>query len=75
MIQKRIDTRRAMFSDLPATLADWHEAGLVGGTPQQLLDQLKAFEAAGIQRFMLQHNDLDDLESLELMAHEMLPYF
>ena len=47
----------------------------MGGTPQQVLDQLKAFEAAGIQRFMLQHNDLDDLESLELKAREVLPHF
>jgi F420-dependent oxidoreductase-like protein len=74
-VQRRIDGQRGMFSSLPATFADWHEAGLVGGTPQQLLDQLKAFEAAGIQRFMLQHNDLDDLESLELMAREVLPHF
>ena len=74
-VQRRIEGQHGMFSDLPATLADWHKAGLVGGTPRQVLDQLKAFEAAGVKRFMLQHNDLDDLESLELTAREVLPHF
>jgi hypothetical protein len=35
---------------------------------------MKAFESAGIARFMLQHNNLDDLDSLALMAEEVLPY-
>jgi hypothetical protein len=39
------------------------------------VDQLKLFEAAGVERFMLQHNDLDDLDSLELLAREVLPKF
>ncbi len=29
--------------------------------------------AAGAERFMLQHNDLDDLASLELLAAQVLP--
>jgi alkanesulfonate monooxygenase SsuD/methylene tetrahydromethanopterin reductase-like flavin-dependent oxidoreductase (luciferase family) len=74
-VQSRIEAQRVMFSNLPATLAAWHQAGLVGGSPQQLLDQLKAFEAAGVERFMLQHNDLDDLDSLELLASEVLAHF
>src|SRR6185503_15244307 len=59
-IQKRLEAHRAMFSDLPPTRADWEAAGFLGSSPQQLLDQLKALEEAGIERFMLQHNDLDD---------------
>jgi alkanesulfonate monooxygenase SsuD/methylene tetrahydromethanopterin reductase-like flavin-dependent oxidoreductase (luciferase family) len=64
-----------MFSNLPPTLAGWHEGGFVAGSPQQILDQLKAFEAAGVERFMLQQNDLDDVASLELLAAEVLPHF
>lgn len=74
-LQNRIDGHRRMFATLPATYAAWRAAGFFGGSPQQLLDQLKEFEAAGIARFMLQHNDLDDLDSLELLAGEVLPYF
>jgi len=74
-IQKRLQAHRAIFSDLPPTRADWEAAGFLGGNPQQLLDQLKACEEAGIERFMLQHNDLDDLDSLELLASQVLPHF
>jgi alkanesulfonate monooxygenase SsuD/methylene tetrahydromethanopterin reductase-like flavin-dependent oxidoreductase (luciferase family) len=74
-LQKRIERHRATFATLPATYADWRAAGFLGGSASQLLDQLKAFEAAGIARFMLQHNDLDDLDSLGLLAAEVLPHF
>jgi F420-dependent oxidoreductase-like protein len=73
-IQARIDAHRATFTELPATLAGWHEAGFPGGTPDQLLEQLGAFIEAGVTRFMLQHNDLDDLDSLEMLARRVLPH-
>ena len=73
--QDRINAHRAMFPDLPTNLTEWHEAGFIGGIPSQVIEQLKAFETAGIERFMLQHNDLDDVYSLELMAEEVLPQF
>jgi F420-dependent oxidoreductase-like protein len=74
-LQERINGHRATFSDLPPSFASWQAAGFIGGSPQQVIDQLKAFEAAGIERFMLQHNDLDDLASLELLAGQVLPHF
>jgi len=74
-VQSRIDAHRAMFPTLPASLAEWRIAGFVGGEPGEVVDQLKAFEAVGAERFMLQHNDLDDLTSLELLADEVLPQF
>jgi F420-dependent oxidoreductase-like protein len=74
-LQSRLEAHRAKFSTLPPDLASWHAAGFPGGSPQQLVDQLKLFEAAGVERFMLQHNDLDDLDSLELLAREVLPKF
>lgn len=74
-VRKRLAAHRAMFSDLPRTYTEWQVRGFLGGSPQQLLDQLKAFEEAGVERFMLQHNDLDDLDSLELLASHILPYF
>lgn len=74
-VQKRLEAHRAMFSDLPQTYPEWQARGFLGGSPQQLLDQLKAFEEAGVERFILQHNNLDDLASLELLARQVLPHF
>jgi alkanesulfonate monooxygenase SsuD/methylene tetrahydromethanopterin reductase-like flavin-dependent oxidoreductase (luciferase family) len=73
-IQARIDAHRMTFSDLPGDFPAWQRAGFIGGAPQQVLDQLKEFEGAGVSRFMLQHNDLDDLDSLSLLAQEVLPH-
>ncbi|MBI3760833.1 MAG: LLM class flavin-dependent oxidoreductase, partial [Chloroflexi bacterium] len=74
-IQRNIDAHRRMFPSLPATLDDWLARGFPGGSPSQMVDQLKALEEAGAARFMLQHNDLDDLATLELLASEVLPHF
>lgn len=74
-IQKRIDARRAIFPHLPQTLAEWRAAGFPAGTPEQVIQDLYAFQETGITRFMLQHNDLDDTESLELLAQTVLPHF
>jgi len=74
-LQNRINAHRAMFPSLPATFADWRAAGFIGGSPAQVVDQLKAFEAVGVARFMLQQNDLDDLASLEFLARDVLPHF
>ncbi len=72
-VQNRIAAHRAMFPNLPGDLAGWTAAGFLGGSPAQLVDQLQAWVAAGCTRFMLQHNDLDDLASLALLAGDVLP--
>ncbi|MBL8056588.1 MAG: TIGR03560 family F420-dependent LLM class oxidoreductase [Anaerolineales bacterium] len=74
-VQARIDAQRAMFPSLPADLAGWRAAGYVGGAPAEVLAQLKAYEAAGAARVLVQHNSLDDLASLELLAGAVLPHF
>ncbi len=71
--QECINAHRRMFFDLPEDLPAWHRAGFIGGTPQQVLDQMMDFVEAGITRFMLQHNDLSDFDSLEMLAKSVLP--
>ena len=43
------------------------------GTPDQVVDQLGEFAAAGADRVMLQILDLDDLDHLDLIAGEVMP--
>lgn len=73
-VQRHIDGQRETFPDLPATLSEWRAAGFPGGTPRQLIQQLQAFVEAGVERFMLQQNALDDVDSLELLGLEVLPH-
>ncbi len=74
-IQDRIDAHRQTFPDLPGALDGWWSRGYIGGEPTEVVDQLAEFVQAGVERFMLQHNDLDDLASLELLASDVLPHF
>jgi alkanesulfonate monooxygenase SsuD/methylene tetrahydromethanopterin reductase-like flavin-dependent oxidoreductase (luciferase family) len=43
------------------------------GTADAMLERIDAFRRAGVQRFMLQHIDYTDLDSLEFFAAEVLP--
>ena len=63
-----------------AELARWQgisEADAAGtglrGTPAAIVEQLRAYEDAGVQRVMLQHHLFRDDEALELLAAEVLP--
>lgn len=71
-VARAIARHRATFSGLPSDLDAWVAAGFIGGSPQRVAEQLGAFTSAGASRFMLQHNDLDDRASLELLASEVL---
>jgi alkanesulfonate monooxygenase SsuD/methylene tetrahydromethanopterin reductase-like flavin-dependent oxidoreductase (luciferase family) len=55
-----------------AVLAALQERWFVG-TPEDVVDQMHRYAAAGVQLFMLQHFLLDDRDALELLAAEVLP--
>ena len=54
------------------TIEQFHERGIVAGTPSQVKEQLQRLEEAGLQRIMLQWLDLDDLEGMEAFAKAIL---
>lgn len=43
------------------------------GTPDMCIEQIKTFEAAGVQELMLQWFDMDDLDGLRAFAESVLP--
>jgi len=49
--------------------------GMIVGTPSSIVDQISLYAEAGVERFMLQWINLDDIEGLELMARDVLPSF
>jgi alkanesulfonate monooxygenase SsuD/methylene tetrahydromethanopterin reductase-like flavin-dependent oxidoreductase (luciferase family) len=59
------------FEDLLQVVRDW--PGLVG-TPEEIVTQIHAFEAAGISELSLQWAAADDIEGLEILAAEVLPH-
>lgn len=57
-----------VFSRSKLSLDELRGRGLVLGTPDEIREQLTAWEAAGAQRIMLQWLNLDDLDGLEKLA-------
>ncbi len=55
--------------------ASLKDRGLIVGTAAEVVDQLGALVEAGVERFMLQWIELDDIENLELLARDVLPQF
>jgi alkanesulfonate monooxygenase SsuD/methylene tetrahydromethanopterin reductase-like flavin-dependent oxidoreductase (luciferase family) len=48
-------------------------ANWIVGTPDEVIARLREYEAAGIERVYLQHLAHRDLETLELLAREVIP--
>jgi F420-dependent oxidoreductase-like protein len=47
----------------------------LAGTPEEIVARLREYEAAGVERVMLQHLVHRDVEALELVAAEVVPAF
>jgi F420-dependent oxidoreductase-like protein len=47
----------------------------IAGTASMVIDQIGAYVDAGVERFMLQWLDLDDIDRMEALARDVLPHF
>lgn len=59
----------------PATRDDLIGRGLIVGTASMIVDQIGQYAEAGVQRFMLQWLDQDNITDLEAIAQQVLPHF
>jgi F420-dependent oxidoreductase-like protein len=68
-IQKKLDEQ---LSERNQTAEELRKSGVVVGVGEEVFEQLKALQEAGLQGIMLQWLDLDDLKSLEALAKAVL---
>jgi len=66
---RRTDPNAGSFEEY---LADISRDCIVG-TVEQAIDRMNEYAAAGVQRFVLNHELFDDLEQIELLAEEIMP--
>jgi alkanesulfonate monooxygenase SsuD/methylene tetrahydromethanopterin reductase-like flavin-dependent oxidoreductase (luciferase family) len=80
-LEARIAYVRQSFPALaPLPLAKLFEAmrshiSLFVGAPTEVIERLRAYEAAGVSEVMLQWGGVDDQAGLELLAEHVLPHF
>ena len=48
------------------------EWGAIAGSPEDVIEQIQAYEQAGVEELMLEWFDLDDIESAEVLARDVL---
>lgn len=65
-LHAKIGTRSGLSADQPERII---------GTASRVVDKIGAYVEAGVERFMLQWLDLDDLEGIEQLANAVLPHF
>ena len=66
---------RSQQSGQDFTIEALIERGLVVGSPTMWIDQIGKLAEPGVERFMLQWLDWDDLDGLEVIAEKVLPPF
>jgi alkanesulfonate monooxygenase SsuD/methylene tetrahydromethanopterin reductase-like flavin-dependent oxidoreductase (luciferase family) len=79
-LERRIAGARRLFPDLAELppldaldgLRTLVRGSLVAGTPEEVVVQLRTYEAAGLQELMIDWFDLDDIEGLQVLADEVL---
>lgn len=69
--QAEIEAKVAEYNN--QTVESLRGRGAIVGTGDQIVEQLGALAAAGVQRVMLQWLALDDLDGLEALANSVLP--
>lgn len=66
---RRRDPAAGSFDEYLAEISRDHFVG----TPEQVVERLREYEAVGVQRVFLNHELVEDDEHLELVAREVLP--
>jgi F420-dependent oxidoreductase-like protein len=74
-VAARIARARAIFPLLPEDEAGWRTAGFLAGPPAQVAADLGRWREAGVQRFLFQMLDQEDVAALEVFAREVVPGF
>jgi len=69
----RIAVARAIFPGLPDDDVAWRAASFLAGSPEDILEGLRSWDEAGVQRVLLQMLDQEDIAALELFAQTVLP--
>jgi len=72
-VRERLSQVSARMSNPSADELARMRVSWIIGTPSEALERLSEFQAAGVERIMLQHHLPEDTEMLELLAGEIIP--
>ncbi len=77
-LDRRLNWRHAQAEyankSLDEAVALMNASGLLVGTPEMLIERIKAYAEAGVEELMMQWFDMDDLDGLRAFANSVLPH-
>jgi len=80
-LERRAQGFRRIFPELAnmsldAVLDDMRQGftNMIIGTPEEVIDQIRAYAAVGVAEFIVQWFAVDDLEGLKVLAEQVLPH-
>lgn len=73
--RKPVDVKRSLMTQIRYNATEDVPANMIGGTGAAIVEQIGQWVEMGVQRFMLQWLDLDDLAGIEGLAKDVLPHF
>jgi alkanesulfonate monooxygenase SsuD/methylene tetrahydromethanopterin reductase-like flavin-dependent oxidoreductase (luciferase family) len=71
-VSARCARARERFSRLPEDEAGWCGVAFLHGSPPAAVEDLRRWEVLGVGRVMLQLPDMNDLETVDLLAREVV---
>lgn len=63
------------LADMERTRDELKQRGIIVGTGQDVVDQIGAWTDVGVERFMLQWIEIDDMENMQALGELVLPHF
>lgn len=79
-LDRKLDARRQQQPAFAGKSADeiadmiWTERGHIAGTPERVIERIRAFAAAGVEELMVQWVDPTDLEGIRAFGEMVLPH-
>jgi alkanesulfonate monooxygenase SsuD/methylene tetrahydromethanopterin reductase-like flavin-dependent oxidoreductase (luciferase family) len=72
-VAARLERGREWFPRVPESEAEWRAQSFLYGSVDEVVRDLRRWQALGVQGVMLQFLDIDDLAAIELIAREVIP--
>ncbi len=72
-VAARLARGREWFPRVPESEAEWRAQSFLHGSVDEVVRDLRRWQALGVHGVMLQFLDIDDLAAIELIAREVIP--
>ena len=61
-----------VFSNLPTNIGEWQEMGFLGGTSEEIIDQIQKYKDLQIDHIILEHLDIQNDHSIDNLNENVL---